>query len=175
MRFNTLLRCTTTASVAALLTAVACASGPSGGPAHAAMTDVAGEVRSFPGTGVRYQDVQEGGGQTVERGRCVYTHYTVYRANGQFVETSHDSGGGTAGEPVAFVLGSGRVIRGWDIGIEGMKVGGIRRLWVPEDLAYGAAGSPPRIPPHVALIFDVQLMATEAARNGACPSWKSIR
>jgi FKBP-type peptidyl-prolyl cis-trans isomerase len=157
------------------LLAIACASGSGGSPSHSAMSDVPGEVRVIPGTGVRYLDVQEGGGATAERDRCVYAHYTLYRNNGQFVETSHDSVSGAPGEPAAFLLGSGRVIRGWDIGIAGMRVGGIRRLWVPEDLAYGAAGSPPRIPPHAALVFDIQLMATEPAHNGACSSWKSIR
>jgi FKBP-type peptidyl-prolyl cis-trans isomerase FkpA len=132
------------------------------------MADVAGEVRPVLSTGLRYLDIRTGNGPLAAGGNCVTVHYTGYRQNGQFVETSRDSVPGKPGEGVSFILGGGSVIRGWDLGIPGMKVGGVRRLFVPSELGYGSKGAGSRIPPNVNLVFDVELMAADARQAGYC-------
>lgn len=155
-------------AISALLfaTTSACASGA--GAPEPSMPPVDGETKAMDG--LRYLDVSAGTGATVERNRCAYVHYTAWRSSGRQVETSR------AGEPAAFVLGIGQVMRGWDIGIAGMKVGGLRRLLIPSQLAYGEKGNPPLIPPGTALVFDVEVMAVgQAIGTAACPSYKDVR
>jgi peptidylprolyl isomerase len=92
-----------------------------------------------------------------EAGDVVKVHYVgVNYKNGKEFDASWGRG-----EPIAFTLGNGEVIPGWDEGLEGMKVGGRRELIIPPDLAYGAKGFPPAIPPNETLIFVVDLVATE--------------
>jgi FKBP-type peptidyl-prolyl cis-trans isomerase FkpA len=104
-------------------------------------------------SGLLYQDVTPGTGTVAIASRRVKVHYTGWLPNGTKFDSSRDRG-----EPIEFTLGQGEVIRGWDEGIDGMKVGGRRKLVIPADLAYGAAGSPPDIPPNAVLVFDVELM-----------------
>ena len=84
--------------------------------------------------------------------KMVEVHYTGTLANGSKFDSSHDRH-----RPFSFKLGAGQVIKGWDQGLVGMRVGGRRRLIIPSELAYGAAGSPPTIPANSALVFDVDL------------------
>ncbi len=105
-------------------------------------------------------DTVIGKGKTAGQGAKVYMHYTGWlyksmapRQRGRKFDSSHDRG-----EPLDFVLGSGRVIKGWDQGIMGMKVGGKRTLIIPSHLAYGARGAGDMIGPGADLIFDVELM-----------------
>jgi hypothetical protein len=156
-----------------LLATLACAS--ASGPAHHPMAEVTGETHTIGAPGLRYVDVQTGEGAPLTRGKCAYVHYDLYRTNGVFVESSRDSSRGKPGDPIAFPMGAGKVIRGWDLGLEGMKMGGVRRLYVPEDLAYGAAGSPPLIPASVGLIFDVQLLYITESRNSTCLPWRALQ
>jgi len=98
--------------------------------------------------GLEYVDLQAGGGPLATRGRKVNVKYRGTLTNGkQFDE-------GT----INFRLGGGEVIRGWDLGVAGMKVGGKRSLRIPPHLAYGKKGVPPTIPPNATLLFDVQLL-----------------
>jgi peptidylprolyl isomerase len=104
------------------------------------------------------QDVIVGTGAEAKSGDSVTVQYVgVLFANGKEFDSSWKGG-----EPFTFDLGSGGVIAGWDQGDEGMKVGGRRRLIIPAELAYGAAGSPPSIPANAALVFDVDLVSVKA-------------
>jgi len=97
-----------------------------------------------------------GTGREAKTGDNVKVHYTGTLMNGKKFDSSRDRG-----EPFAFKLGAGNVIKGWDQGVVGMKIGGKRKLTIPYDLAYGEAGHPPDIPAKAALKFDVELIAVE--------------
>jgi FKBP-type peptidyl-prolyl cis-trans isomerase FkpA len=105
-------------------------------------------------SGVEYWDIVVGTGATAVPGKRVGVHYTGWLTNGKKFDSSVDRG-----RPVSFPLGAGRVIKGWDEGIAGMKVGGKRQLRIPPELGYGIHGSPGVIPPNAVLIFDVELLA----------------
>ncbi len=94
-----------------------------------------------------------GKGREAKTGDTVKVHYTGTLMNGKKFDSSRDRG-----EPFEFTLGKGSVIKGWDEGVVGMKVGGKRKLVIPYDMAYGEAGQPPDIPPKAALKFDVELI-----------------
>jgi FKBP-type peptidyl-prolyl cis-trans isomerase FkpA len=105
-------------------------------------------------------DVVVGTGAEAVAGRPTTVHYTLWlydpaqpESKGRQLQTSRPSPGFT------FVLGVGAVIRGWDQGVPGMRVGGQRRLVLPPNLAYGSAGSPPDIGPNASLVFDIELLA----------------
>ncbi|MEO8623345.1 MAG: FKBP-type peptidyl-prolyl cis-trans isomerase [bacterium] len=109
---------------------------------------------------LRAIDIVEGTGAPAMPRKCLYAHYTGWLTNGTKFDSSRDTmPNGTKREPLSFPQGAKRVISGWDVGFEGMKVGGQRRLIIPYQLAYGELGRPPVIPPKAELIFDVQLMA----------------
>jgi FKBP-type peptidyl-prolyl cis-trans isomerase len=104
-------------------------------------------------SGLRYIDVQEGEGPEAKAGGNVAVHYTGWLVDGNKFDSSRDRG-----RPFEFPLGAGRVIKGWDEGVAGMKVGGVRKLIVPPELGYGTRGFPPVIPPNATLIFEVELL-----------------
>ena len=99
-------------------------------------------------------DHQIGTGAEAKPGNKVSVHYTGTLENGSKFDSSLDRG-----DPFVFTLGKGQVIKGWDQGIAGMKVGGKRRLEIPPELGYGARGFPGAIPPNAKLIFEVELLA----------------
>jgi FKBP-type peptidyl-prolyl cis-trans isomerase len=99
-------------------------------------------------------DEKVGTGPDVKNGDTVKVHYTGTLMGGKKFDSSRDRG-----DPFQFTLGKGQVIKGWDQGVVGMKVGGKRKLTIPADLGYGAAGSPPNIPGNAGLKFDVELMS----------------
>jgi len=104
-------------------------------------------------SGLQYVDHEIGTGAVATAGKMVDVHYTGTLTNGKPFDSSH-----TRGQPFSFKLGGGQVIRGWDEGIEGMKVGGRRTLTIPPDLGYGARGAGGVIPPNATLVFEVELM-----------------
>ena len=108
-------------------------------------------------SGLRYSDLVEGNGPSPEPGRRVTVHYIGTFVDGRKFDSSVDHGG-----PYTFVIGMGRVIKGWDEGVMTMKVGGKRRLVVPANLGYGAEGAGGgAIPPNATLIFEVELLAVK--------------
>lgn len=109
-------------------------------------------------------EVKTGTGAEAQIGKTVYVNYTGWlfkpfatKQHGKKFDSSLDAGR----TPIDFKLGAGRVIKGWEQGVAGMKVGGKRTLVIPPSLAYGVRGSPPDIPPNADLIFDVELMKVE--------------
>jgi FKBP-type peptidyl-prolyl cis-trans isomerase len=103
------------------------------------------------------EDVKVGEGDVAAKGKMVSVHYTGVLTNGTKFDSSLDRG-----QPIVFALGTGQVIKGWDQGVEGMKVGGKRKLTIPPDLAYGSRGTPGGpIPPNATLVFDVELVAVK--------------
>ena len=103
-------------------------------------------------SGLRYQDLAPGTGAVAEPGHEVSVHYTGWLTDGTEFDSSVRHG-----EPLAFPLGRGRVIAGWDEGVAGMKVGGRRKLVIPPELGYGAVRNGP-IPANATLVFDVELL-----------------
>ena len=104
-------------------------------------------------SGLQYLDLVIGTGATAAEGQTVTVHYTGWLENGKKFDSSVDRG-----QSFSFPLGAGRVIKGWDEGVKGMKVGGKRKLTIPPKLGYGAQGAGGVIPPHATLIFDVELL-----------------
>jgi FKBP-type peptidyl-prolyl cis-trans isomerase FkpA len=99
------------------------------------------------------EEVKAGSGAPAVKGKVVSVHYTGRLTDGTKFDSSLDRG-----QPIQFALGTGRVIKGWDQGIDGMKVGGKRKLTIPPALAYGERGTPGGpIPPNATLVFDVEL------------------
>lgn len=104
-------------------------------------------------SGLKYVDQTVGTGDVAVVGKNVSVHYTGWLENGKKFDSSVDRG-----QPFSFPLGAGRVIKGWDEGVQGMKVGGKRKLTIPSDLGYGSRGAGGVIPPNATLIFDVELL-----------------
>ena len=107
-------------------------------------------------TGLKYVDQAVGTGEAAVAGKNVSVHYTGWLENGKKFDSSVDRG-----QPFSFPLGAGRVIKGWDEGVQGMKVGGKRKLTIPSDLGYGSRGAGGVIPPNATLIFDVELLGVK--------------
>jgi FKBP-type peptidyl-prolyl cis-trans isomerase len=120
---------------------------PQGGP-----PPIATEPMMTP-SGLQFIDIIVGDGPEARSGQKVTVHYTGWLKNGTKFDSSVDRG-----QPFVFGLGQGQVIKGWDLGVAGMKVGGKRRLIIPADLGYGARGAAGVIPPNAQLIFDVELL-----------------
>lgn len=112
-------------------------------------------------SGLQYDDLAVGEGSAARSGQTVTVHYTGWLTNdgatpGKKFDSSLDRG-----DPFTFNLGQGQVIAGWDEGVEGMKVGGKRKLTIPPDLGYGPWGAGGVIPPNATLVFEVELLAAE--------------
>jgi len=103
---------------------------------------------------LKIEDVVVGTGDEAKKGKTVSVHYTGWLTDGKKFDSSKDRG-----QPFSFPLGGGHVIRGWDDGVAGMKVGGKRKLTIPSDLGYGARGAGGVIPPNATLLFDVELLS----------------
>ncbi|MDI3465453.1 MAG: Peptidylprolyl isomerase, FKBP-type [Nitrospira sp.] len=104
-------------------------------------------------SGLKYIDQEVGTGDVAVAGKTASVHYTGWLENGKKFDSSVDRG-----QPFSFPLGAGRVIKGWDEGVQGMKVGGKRKLTIPSDLGYGSRGAGGVIPSNATLIFDVELL-----------------
>jgi FKBP-type peptidyl-prolyl cis-trans isomerase FkpA len=108
-------------------------------------------------TGLSYEDTTEGTGATATKGQSVTVHYTGWLYNDETQGAKFDSSK-DRNDPFVFTLGAGIVIRGWDEGVAGMKVGGARTLIIAAALGYGARGAGGVIPPNATLKFDVELL-----------------
>ena len=116
-------------------------------------TKVTGSGSGMTG-GLQYWEIKVGTGAVAKAGQKVSVHYTGWLTNGKKFDSSVDRG-----QPFDFQLGAGQVIKGWDEGVAGMKVGGKRQLRIPPELGYGSRGAGGVIPPDATLIFDVELLA----------------
>lgn len=104
-------------------------------------------------SGLQYENIIVGNGETATAGHIVTVHYTGWLTDGTKFDSSRDRD-----EPFQFALGEGEVIRGWDEGVQGMQVGGVRKLTIPPSLGYGTRGAGRVIPPNATLVFEVELL-----------------
>jgi FKBP-type peptidyl-prolyl cis-trans isomerase FkpA len=132
------------AVLAVLVAACAQSQAPSGGGGSEVTT----------ASGLKYEDTKVGTGAEARAGQTAVVHYTGWLTDGQKFDSSKDRG-----QPFSFPLGRGRVIRGWDVGVAGMQVGGLRQLTIPPEEGYGSRGAGGVIPPDATLIFEVELLA----------------
>jgi len=107
-------------------------------------------------TGLIIEDLIVGDGEIAQAGQQATVHYTGWLIDGSKFDSSHDRD-----EPFEFPLGGRRVIAGWDEGVQGMKIGGKRKLTIPPALGYGARGAGGVIPPNATLVFEVELIALD--------------
>jgi FKBP-type peptidyl-prolyl cis-trans isomerase len=103
--------------------------------------------------GLQIDDLRPGTGAEARPGNNVTVHYVGTLTDGRKFDSSRDRGQG-----FSFKLGAGQVIKGWDQGVAGMKVGQLRKLTIPPEMAYGTRGFPPLIPPNSTLVFEVELL-----------------
>jgi FKBP-type peptidyl-prolyl cis-trans isomerase FkpA len=138
---------------------------PSGEQAPAAGGDAAapsqgtaagGGQPTAPVTELKIEELKVGTGDAATPGKVVKVHYTGWLTDGKKFDSSLDRG-----EPFSFPLGEGRVIPGWEQGVNGMKVGGKRKLTIPPQLGYGEAGAGGVIPPNATLVFEVELLGVQ--------------
>jgi FKBP-type peptidyl-prolyl cis-trans isomerase len=142
--------------LAALVIASGCGNSNKSSTSSAPSTSAPMKVSGQPTTtasGLQYWDIVTGTGVMAAPGSTVKVHYSGFLTSGEKFDSSRDRG-----EPFSFPLGAGQVIKGWDEGVAGMKVGGQRQLRIPPNLGYGAAGAGGAIPPNATLIFDVELL-----------------
>ena len=104
-------------------------------------------------SGLKITEIECGTGEEAQKGDTLEVHYEGRLEDGTKFDASRDHG-----QTFEFQVGAGQVIAGWDEGLIGMKIGGVRKLTIPPDLGYGAAGAPPAIPPNSTLIFEVELV-----------------
>ena len=144
-----------------LMASILCAQTATNKPSQAsrppntnAPTKVTGDGVKMP-SGLQYWDIKAGTGPEAKKGDHVKVHYTGWLTSGKKFDSS------VGGKPFEFRIGNGDVIKGWEEGVVGMKVGGKRQLRIPPDLAYGSSGYPGAIPPNATLTFDIQLVAVQ--------------
>jgi FKBP-type peptidyl-prolyl cis-trans isomerase FkpA len=105
---------------------------------------------------LQVEDLKVGTGAEAKSGQSVSVHYVGTLTDGKKFDSSRDRG-----EPFSFRLGAGQVIKGWDQGVAGMKIGGLRKLTIPPQLAYGERGFTTLIPPNSTLVFEVELVSVK--------------
>jgi FKBP-type peptidyl-prolyl cis-trans isomerase len=156
--------------IAALLALTGCSAKPAATTTESSASQSAGTQETQPTqpteakgptspevTELKVEDVKVGTGAEAVSGKTISVQYAGYLNDGTKFDASKDHGG----QPFEFVLGSGNVIQGWDQGVAGMKVGGVRKLIIPPSLGYGAQGAGNVIPPNATLIFEVELVGVQ--------------
>ena len=138
---------------ASLATMMLVACSPAENTSAPAPVSVAEGAAATAPSGLIIEELAVGSGATALAGTRVSVHYTGWLTNGTKFDSSHDRN-----QPFEFQLGAGQVIRGWDEGVAGMRVGGKRKLTIPPQLGYGARGAGGVIPPDAVLVFEIELL-----------------